>query len=421
MVSPSRDFGCPPREADCASTATVSAPHDGTQQNPEPHLKYETLKIIVVGTPKTGNTWVRHLLSSVYGLPQVELNPDASANCWNDFGPRWIGQEHFHPTPELIEWGARSGVVFVTPVRHPGDVLVSLRHHVQNQHHEPTADVLLPESMLLDSRDVYGTHTRAFVERGFYLNLHLSIYWLRGGWSSAIRYEDLWLDPVKALRELTGGILAVSEKRLRHAVVACELGRMQKQFDPAKKFVRKGGLGSWMKELPDDIQHLLATVEPYPAQFAALGYSMRQDDPSNARREPMRTENPFSNATFVNGVPVAPILVDAFLDLPETLTSAWSDTGAIDENSFYAWLLRPASVDPCKGRERPVITELAYYLYGIRPDVREAFPEPFGAHRVQFGDWFLYSAAKEYGFAPMFGLPVIRSWAEGGPLLPSRS
>jgi hypothetical protein len=378
------------------------------------------LKIIVVGTPKTGNTWVRHLLSSVYGLPQVDLNADFGANRWNDFGARWIGQEHYHPTPEILEWAAQNGVVFVTPVRHPADVLVSLRHHVQN-HQEPTSDVLLPGSMLQDGKDVFGLHTRAFVERGFYLNLHLSIYWLRGGWSHAIRYEDIWRDPVEALRGLTGQLVPVSDKRLRHAISACEFGRMQKQFDPKKKFVRKGGLNSWTEELPEDVQQLLATLEPYPAQFAALGYSMNRDDPANERlREPARTANPINIPAFSNGVPVAPILVDAFLDLPEELTGGWTDAAAVDEGSFYEWLTRPAAADPHAGRVRPVITELAYYLHTIRPDVRQAFPDPFDAQRVQFGDWFLFSASKEYGFAPVFGLPVVRSWAEGDPLLASR-
>ena len=390
---------------DDANCSTMAANHD-------------TLKIVVAGTPKAGNTWVRHLLSSVYGLPQVQLNADAAVNEWAAFGARWIGQEHFHPTPEIVEWAARSGVIFVTPVRHPADVLVSLRHHVQNQVENPSEDVLNPESMLLDEMDVYGAHSRAFVERGFYLNLHLSIYWLRGGWSHAVRYEDLWRHPVETLRGLTAKIVPVSDKRLRHAIAACEVGRMQKQFDPSRKFVRQGGVASWTEELPDGIQQLLGTHEPYPTQFAALGYTMRKDDPANARlREPSPTGNPFSATVFSNGVPVAPILVDAFLDLPETLTSGWSDPAAVDENSFYAWLLRPAAADPHGGQLRPVITELAHYLHRIRPDVQEAFPEPFDGQRVTFGDWFLYSAAKEYDFAPVFGLPVIRSWAEGGPLL----
>ena len=381
---------------------------------------YGSLKIVVVGTPKTGNTWVRHLLSSIYGLPQVELNPDLAANRWEEFGARWIGQEHFHPTPEIVAWAARSGVVFVTPVRHPADVLVSLRHHVQNRNEEPVNDPLLPASMLLDGEDVYGTHTREFVRNGFYLNLHLSIYWLRAGWSHPVRYEALWRDPVNTLRTLTDALVPVSDNRLRHAISACESGRMQKQFDPAKKFVRQGGLSSWKEELPEDIQKMFATLDPYPAQLSALGYSMRQEDPANARvREPVSTPNPFSVTEFANGVRVAPVLVDAFLDSPEELTSRWKDTASVDDDSYYAWLLRPASADPFAGQQLPTISELAYYLYRIRPDVRAVFPDPFGVNRVQFGDWFLYSAVKEYALAPVFGLPVIRSWAEGGPLLPA--
>jgi hypothetical protein len=223
---------------------------------------------------------------------------------------------------------------------------------------------------------------------------------------------------VEALRGLTEKIVPVSDKRLRHAISACEFGRMQKQFDPNKKFVRKGGLGSWTEELPDEIQQMLATLDPYPAQFASLGYSMRKDDPANVRmREPARVENPFTVPVFANDVAVAPILVDAFLDLPEAFTSRWTDAAEVGEGSFYSWLSQAAAADPHAGHIRPIITELAYYLHTIRPDVRQAFPEPFDANRAQFGDWFLFSALKEYGLAPVFGLPVVRSWAEGDPLL----
>jgi hypothetical protein len=48
--------------------------------------------------------------------------------------------------------------------------------------------------------------------------------------------------------------------------------------------------------------------------------------------------------------------------------------------------------------------------------VSKAFPDPFGAHRVQFGDWFLFSAMQEYQFDHVFTLPVVRSWADGEPL-----
>jgi hypothetical protein len=59
-----------------------------------------------------------------------------------------------------------------------------------------------------------------------------------------------------------------------------------------------------------------------------------------------------------------------------------------------------------------VITELGAYLYSIRSDVRAIMPDLYGAHRVDFADWFISSAAKEYGLDRCLILPVIRSWAQ---------
>ncbi len=90
-----------------------------------------SLKIVVVSTPKTGNTWVRYLLSRIYRLPMRDLPASMEQFDWSAPGPRWIGQQHFFPTPEILESAQASGVVFVTTIRHPADVLISLYHHVR--------------------------------------------------------------------------------------------------------------------------------------------------------------------------------------------------------------------------------------------------------------------------------------------------
>lgn len=375
------------------------------------------LKIIVTGTPKAGNTWIRHLLAELYELPPVALNPDFRANDWAALGPRWIGQQHYYPEKKVLEWAQAGDVVFIAPTRHPGDVLVSLRHHVQNMGGAAATDPLLPESMLRDPLNVYGEHTRLFVRTGFYLSLHLSIDWLRGGWAYPVRYEDLWRQPVETLRTLTGHFLPMPERRLRHAVCACEINLMQGTRDPERKFVRKGGIGSWMAGLPAGIKDALGGTEPYRAQLGALGYSMNLQDPANVRSaEPAAVEHPFHHRdTFANGVPLAPVLLRAYFDLPEELSARWPDGTSIAEDSFHSWLSRPAAADPHAGRA-PMVTELAYYLRSLRPDVAEAYPDPFGADRVAFNRWFIFNAAGEYKFDRSFTFPVLRTWAEGSAL-----
>lgn len=385
-------------------------------------LEFEQLRIIIAGTPKTGNTWLRHLLAQLYTLPTVDLDPNFFGNDFDGFGRRWVGQQHYYPEPAIVAEGAKRGIVFIAPIRHPGDVLVSLRHHIQQRGGSAAADddrqrTMWPESMLKDGDNVFGPHTRRFVEDGFCLNLHLSICWLRGRWALGGRYEDLWRRPFETFKHLAERLVPMPDNALRHALCACEIGLMQQLDDPSGAFVRKGGLNSWRDVLPKDVRTLLATREPYPVQLAALGYTMDLADPANVREaDPADAGNPFRRHVFANGVPVAAIHLRIYFNLPQNLIDQWADACAVGAGSFYAWLLQPAAADPARATAVPVITEMAHWLYQNRPDVQEAFPNPFGGDREQVADWFLFSACLEYGYDRRFAMPVVQSWAAGRPL-----
>lgn len=379
---------------------------------------FERLKIVVVGTPKTGNTWLTHLFAELYGLPQVRLEADWRSMDWNALGPRWVGQQHYQPEPGLKQLAEERGFVFVTPLRHPADAFVSLRHYTDRRDErddEPeNVRSRRPDFMLDDGPGVFGEATRHYLEHGFYLKVHLSIYWLRLGWSLGVRYEDLWLNPVATLTELTDQILAVDEDQIKRAVCACEIGIMKHVYDKASKLVRKGGINGWRQELPDELQAVFRDKAPYPRQLASLGYTMDPDDLANAVvTEPSRADNPFAGGCFANGVPVAPILMHLYFDGIKAAPDRWTESAGVGEGSFYAWLMSPAQADPERGQTVPVVTEFAHALYQMRADLPQVFPDPFGANRREFADWFLHSAIREFEFDDSFVLPVIESWAVG--------
>ena len=168
--------------------------------------------------------------------------------------------------------------------------------------------------------------------------------------------------------------------------------------------------------LPDDIKTSLNDQQPYPAQMAAMGYTMDPADPANARSEnPADAGNPFRERTFANGIAVAPIHLRAYFELSDEQVANWTDGCAVGEGTFYAWLMQPATADPQRETAIPVVSEFAYWLYSTRPDVQQAFPDIFGAHRQQVCDWFLFSACREYRYDRHFGVPILTSWAQGRP------
>ena len=96
----------------------------------QPKYSPRDLKIMIVSTPKTGNTWLQHLLAAIYDLPTVKLGFPFGPAAASALGERWIMHQHYAPEPVLLDWPKQNGVVLITTIRHPGDVLLSLYHHV---------------------------------------------------------------------------------------------------------------------------------------------------------------------------------------------------------------------------------------------------------------------------------------------------
>ena len=58
------------------------------------------LRILVASTPRTGNTWVKLLLSEIYDLPIVDLPIPFDRAYVETLGERWIGHQHYFPVTE---------------------------------------------------------------------------------------------------------------------------------------------------------------------------------------------------------------------------------------------------------------------------------------------------------------------------------
>ena len=74
--------------------------------------------------------------------------------------------------------------------------------------------------------------------------------------------------------------------RIKLAIAACDINALRNKAGNDRKFFRQGRAGQWRKELPPAFVEALATLEPYPAQFAALGYSL---DDGDTPRQPAAT------------------------------------------------------------------------------------------------------------------------------------
>lgn len=368
------------------------------------------MKIIVASTPKTGNTWMTHLLSFVYGLPEVELPPSFDATIASQRGSDWVALQHYYPDSDLLAWSEGRQVAFVTMVRHPGDLLVSLWHMLRNRSYDPDSDLGCSTTLLLDGEQM-GVHAEQYVKEDFFHGLHISLDWMKLGRSHIVRYEDLWRDPVRTLTDLTNRIQPVEQDRIESAIDLCDLNLLRQLYDdPQGKFFRKGGPGSWRDELPDSIAEIFRHQEPYPSLFQALGYTLNPHDPLiDAPPKPRVSTNPFlKSRRFDNGIEVPAIAVRLYLLLDSGVRARWSGSEtATSEHSFFAWLNAPADEAQCQRKQVPMVTNLAHHIYRTRSDLQRSFPDVFHEDRIGYIAWFISNAQNEYDLDQAFIRPLL--------------
>jgi hypothetical protein len=83
------------------------------------------MRIAIISTPRSGNTWVRHLLKELYGLEQFSAH-NPSEFDWPNLPFDCVLQIHWHRTPELVDHLAKHGFRVLIMARHPLDVLISI-------------------------------------------------------------------------------------------------------------------------------------------------------------------------------------------------------------------------------------------------------------------------------------------------------
>lgn len=233
------------------------------------------VRIAVISTPRSGNTWVRTLLARLYDVPQVAFH-SMEAEDWDGLAPRCLLQLHAHHTPELQERLNRMGFKVVSLARHPLDVLISILHfsHFESN----TARWLEGEAgdekglilALPNSKEFthYGCGPRAKALLG------LTAEWWDQPACINLRYEDLVADPHGRLRWLVDRLGWPPEgDTIEQAVEACSLDVMRKA-SPNNHYW-KGQPGSWRQFLTADVAQCFATA--HQDVSTRLGYDCVPD------------------------------------------------------------------------------------------------------------------------------------------------
>jgi len=211
-------------------------------------------KIVVFGLPKSGNVWIKSLISDYFDLPGVEpvINVEK----------RGVGICHWAFRDDFLRRDDFLHAVYI--MRDIRDIIISFFHYSQTERflnarpefHYRDIDSFYYEWFLSRMVTTYRWHTHA----AEYAALGIPI----------VRYERLNSDPLGEFERLIRRWgLEVNKDRIRSAVEKNSIGQLKltgKQLEvyvPPDHF-RKGGSGSYQDELPP---HVLRDINERFAEF----------------------------------------------------------------------------------------------------------------------------------------------------------
>ena len=226
------------------------------------------LKLLVVSTPRSGNTWLRYMLSTVYQLHQHAVHTPQALD-WAALPDKSIVQLHWHRTPEFQALLAQHQVKPVTIARHPLAVLLSIWQFAV---HEPaTAQWLGGEggdesAMLNQPVDSAAFLNYACGPRAKAL-LSVSAEWWDTPGTAQVRYEDLVKQPLETLTALCHG-LGPAQASLAQTLQDNAIDKLR--LTSSNNHFWQGQPDAWQQMVPPEFA--LQVQHAHSAVFQRLGY-----------------------------------------------------------------------------------------------------------------------------------------------------
>lgn len=233
------------------------------------------LRIAIVATPRSGNTWLKGLLGSLYDMPDIICDrPDEVP--WETLPDRCVLQLHWCPEPELIELFQRHDIRPVTIARHPLDTLISMLHFCTTWPgtslwfggrcgNEDSIRGCLPAS---PDFLAYATGPRA---RAL---MSISREWWDISTCHTLCYEQLVKNPESELERLGNVLEPVSPQTIRAAVDGNSLERTRPKT--ANQHHWMGTSAHWKRLLPASVARQIA--QAHAESMELLNYDGEPDE-----------------------------------------------------------------------------------------------------------------------------------------------
>jgi len=239
------------------------------------------LRVAILATPRSGNTWLRSLLGALYGLADVVCDRPQEVP-WETLPERCVLQLHWSPDSELRELLRRHEFTSLTIARHPLDVLISILHFSTTWAgtsrwfagrcgNEDAICGALPTSC--EFREyAAGARARAL--------LSISRDWWQTADCCRLQYETLVRDTAKTIEQLSEVLEPATPTAIDEAIASHTLEQLRPRVQ--NQHYWRGSPGHWQRLLPAAVAREIAAA--HIANFEFLNYDC-EPDPALTREQ----------------------------------------------------------------------------------------------------------------------------------------
>lgn len=234
-------------------------------------------RLAVVSTPRSGNTWMRGMLSRLYGLVEMSAHEPEQV-AWDDLPPRCVLQIHWWRVEPFLSLIHRHGFRVVVLARHPFDVFLSALNYTQFIH-SPTDCGEGPGCVTCH---ILGATPRAeaFLDYACGWTGARLLSYTRDWWTAfeahPVRYEDLVSDPSEALASLVASIAEPIRRPISEAITDYDFDRLRTMPDAWQYHFWQARPGHWKALLPAAEARRIASA--HATAFTELGYACDPDE-----------------------------------------------------------------------------------------------------------------------------------------------
>lgn len=236
-----------------------------------------TLRLAILSTPRTGNTWTRAMLAALYDLEPIPVH-DPDEIPWENLPRRCVIQLHWYPIEPFLTQLRDHGVRVVVLARHPFDTLLSWLNYNYYRHQD---GYCLGAGTCLDCAIVGASpRSEAFLEwtRQEYARCflyHSPSWWIQPG-AIRLRYEDLVAAPQEVLERLAAEVGEPLRRPIAAVVEETSIQRRKPGQETWHFHFWQGQPGLWRKLIPAAEARAIAASIPQP--FEMLGYACDPDE-----------------------------------------------------------------------------------------------------------------------------------------------